>query len=157
METIDPNWVPPQVVRWPNPFKQSRGDCGKAKFKIVSDLERLAYESTDEIDLSEWRVFGFEGKKKIEEGPGMAAFIQYRIYVVDSMGEQIASFVLRGGSSSGENDVGRRQLIAEANEVACCSFVNELFRRLQKRFSWDLPHELIGSVDDTKICKPPRH
>lgn len=118
-----------------NPVRLLRiNDEVMPKFSINGEVEIVSYGPIKDIDrrIATYSLFGLLGLA-LSGDNDLAAYVQYRIYLKDSEGNQIDSFLVVGISSDDPIKKSRKQLMLEANLIAAYNFQSQFIQCLMKQ------------------------
>jgi len=142
------------------------GDCNNENsLKIRGDIEIINYGETIAIEkqiysgsflgiLFQAAINDIERKNR---GTIMAGLVQYRLIIYNSSSLLVDTIVARGFSVGSLQSVDRRQMISEANQMAACQLVSELFIKWHQKYFPSLDKKYVGKASVFKFCQPPSY
>ena len=135
VEVLDPgNGQGCKVILYQNPVRIFRPyDKITAQYQLTGDVELISYGSSKDIEdrISTYALFGLLGLS-LSDNNDMAVCVQYRIYLRDSKGDVVDTYLVVGSSSGNPEEKSRIQLTSEANALAAYNFCGQLLKSLSK-------------------------
>lgn len=129
-------------------------------FKVIGEVESISYEAAQNVEdrILGYAFGGLIGLALSADEGSMAAYAQYRFWIIDVRGSTIDSFLIIGVSAANPRDKGRKELMSEANYFAGAEFAAQLVMEISRLSAIQLDHSSpIFSPPDERISKHRKH